>query len=222
MKSPLRFDSLFTGRELRTLSRLDSPARIQAFLADLTYSADDFYRSPRRVLKDREAHCFDGALFGAAALRRLGYPPLVLEMHAKHDDCHLIALYRRGGCWGAVAKSNFAGLRFREPVYRTLRELVMSYFESFYNIEREKTLRSYTRPLNLETFDRLDWMRSDEHLDAIARRLDEFRAIPLLAPQMVAALSPVDARSYKAGLLGANRAGLWRPRKSKSREHKGA
>ncbi len=210
------FESLFNKRELRTLSRLDSPARIQAFLADLPYSADDFYRSPRRVLKDHEAHCFDGALFGAAALRRLGYPPLVLEMHAKHDDCHLIALFRRHGCWGAVAKTNFAGLLFREPVYRTLRELVMSYFESFYNVERRKTLRSYTRPLNLAAFDKYHWMRSDERLEAIARRLDEVRAFPVVTPQMVAGLSLVDARSYKAGLMGANRAGLWRP----PRKHK--
>jgi len=212
----MRFENLFDKRELRTLSRLDSPARIQAFLANLRYSADDFYRSPGRVLKDREAHCFDGALFGAAALRRLGYPPLVLEMHAKHDDCHLIALFRQHGCWGAVAKSNFAGLRFREPVYRTLRELVMSYFESFYNVERQKTLRSYTRPLNLAAFDKDDWMRSDEHLKAIANRLDEVRAFRVVTPQMVAGLSPVDARSYKAGLMGANRAGLWRP----PRKHK--
>jgi hypothetical protein len=212
----MRFENLFDKRELRTLSRLDSPARIQAFLANLRYSADDFYRSPGRVLKDREAHCFDGALFGAAALRRLGYPPLVLEMHAKHDDCHLIALFRQHGCWGAVAKSNFAGLRYREPVYRTLRELVMSYFESFYNVERQKTLRSYTRPLNLAAFDKDDWMRSDEHLKAIANRLDEVRAFRVVTPQMVAGLSPVDARSYKAGLMGANRAGLWRP----PRKHK--
>jgi hypothetical protein len=211
MQKSIRFEDLFTRREMRTLSCLDSPAKIQSFLADLRYSADDFYRSPRRVLKDREAHCFDGALFGAAALRRLGNPPLVLEMHAKHDDCHLIALFRQHGCWGAVAKSNFAGLRFREPVYRTLRELVMSYFESFYNIERRKTLRSYTRPLNLKAFDKMDWMRSDEHLQAIADRLDEVRAIPLVTPQMVAGLTLVDARSYRAGLLGANRAGLWRP-----------
>ncbi len=211
MRTCGRFEELFTRRELRTLSRLDSPAKIQSFLADLHYSADDFYRSPRRVLKDREAHCFDGALFGAAALRRLGFPPLVLEMHAKHDDCHLIALFRQHGCWGAVAKSNFAGLRFREPVYRTLRELVMSYFESFYNIERRKTLRSYTCPLNLKAFDKMDWMRSGDHLQAIADRLDEVRAIPLVTPQMVAGLSPVDPRSYRAGLLGANRAGLWRP-----------
>jgi hypothetical protein len=207
----MKFEALFNKRELRTLSRLDSPAAIQAFLSDLPYSAADFYRSPRRVLKDREAHCFDGALFGAAALRRIGYPPLVLEMQAQHDDCHLVALFRRNGCWGAVSKTNFAGLCFREPVYRTLRELVMSYFESFYNVERRKTLRSYTRPLNLEAFDKDDWMRSDERLEAIADRLDEVRAFPVVTPQMVAGLSPVDARSYKAGLLGANPAVLWRP-----------
>ena len=102
---------------------------------------------------------------------------------------------------------------FNKRELRTLRELVMSYLESFYNIERQKALRSYTRPFNLAAFGRLDWMRSDERLEAISRRLDAVRAIPLVTPQMVAGLSPVDARSYRASLLGANPAGLWRPQR---------
>jgi hypothetical protein len=138
-----------TDHERQTLAGLDSPAAIQAFLDDIPYSTDDFYRCPLRVLRERTAHCFDGALFGAAALRRLGYPPLILDMLAERDDEHLLALYRVDSHWGAVAKSNFAGLRFREPVYRSLRELVMSYFEDYFNADGEKTLRGYTVPLDL-------------------------------------------------------------------------
>jgi len=110
-----------------------------------------------------------------------------------------------------VAKSNFVELRFREPIYRTLRELVMSYFEQFYNVEREKTLRSYTVPLNLKAFDRFNWMMSDEPLERIGQRLDEIRKIRVLTRRMIAGLSPIDERSYRAGLLGANRTGLYRP-----------
>lgn len=108
-----------------------------------------------------------------------------------------------------MAKSNFVGLRFREPIYRTLRELVMSYFEQFYNVEREKTLRSYTVPLNLKAFDRFNWMMSDEPLERIGQRLDEIRKIRVLTRRMIAGLSPIDERSYRAGLFGANRTGLY-------------
>src|SRR3990172_4896884 len=114
-----------TQKELKVISSLSSPSKIQAFLDDVPYSAEEVYRCPLRVLRDRKAHCFDGALFAAAALRRLGCPPLILDMiPGDRDDDHLLALYKCDDHWGAVAKSNFVGLRFREPVYRTLRELV--------------------------------------------------------------------------------------------------
>jgi hypothetical protein len=165
-----------------------------------------------RVLRERIAHCFDGALFAAAALRRLGHLPLIMEMLPNdRDDDHMLALYKYDGHWGAVAKSNFVGLRFREPIYRTLRELVMSYFEQFYNVEREKTLRSYTLPLNLKAFDKWNWMTSDEHLESIARNLDRVRKVPVLSQPMISHLSLVDERSYRAGLLEANGRGLYRP-----------
>lgn len=202
----------FTRRELRILSRLDMPAKIQDYLDGLVYSPEQRYRCPRSVMRDRMAHCFDGAVFGAAALRRIGYPPLLLDMLPNdRDDDHVIALFRRNGCWGAVAKSNYVGLRFREPVYRTLRELVMSYFEDFYNVLGEKTLRAYTLPLKLAAFDRLNWMIRDEPMDLIARRLDQLRQFRAITPRMSASLSPVDRRSYKAGMLFVNRAGLYRP-----------
>ncbi len=119
-------------------------------------------------------------------------------------------MYKRDGYWGAIAKSNFVGLRFREPIYRNLRELVMSYFEQFYGVERKKTLRSYTVPLNLKTFDKLNWMTSDEPLERIGERLDGIRKVPLLTRRMIAGLALVDERSYQAGLLGANKAGSYK------------
>ena len=197
--------------ELRLLSSLSSPDKIQAFLDTLEYSAESRYRSPRSVLRDRTAHCYDGAVFAAMALRRLGYLPLIVDMDAVRDDDHVIALFKRHGRFGAIAKSNFVGLRYREPVYISLRELVMSYFESFYNIDYEKTLRRYTRPLNLSTFDALNWTSSDASLDAIADKLNDIRVYKILTAAMARSLSQVDKRTYDAGMLGVKRAGLYKP-----------
>ncbi len=212
MNSENHFDQHLTQSERRILGRLTTPGKIQIFLDELAYSTEKTYRCPLRVLREWVAHCYDGALFAAAMLRRLGHPPLILEMLPNHrDDDHLLAPFKQDGHWGAVGKSNFVGLRFREPVYRTLRELIMSYFEQFYNLEREKTLRGYTLPLNLQAFDRHGWMVRNEPLDWIAQRLDRTRRVRLLTPRMVKRLSPLDARAYQAGLLGTNPRGLYRP-----------
>ncbi len=214
MHSIATFDQSLTPSERRHISRLTTPFKIQAFLDETPYSGEERYRCPLTVLRDRKGHCFDGAIFAAAMLRRIGYPPLIVDMLPnKRDDDHLLALYKVDGHWGAVAKSNFAGLRFREPAYRTLRELVMSYFELYYNAAGEKTLRAYTVPLNLSAFDKLNWTTRDEPLDRIGERLDEIRKVRVLTPRMVARLSPMDKRTYRAGLLGVNRAGLYRPPK---------
>jgi hypothetical protein len=213
------FKRLLTKQERRILSGLKSPARIQSFLDSIPYSTVDFYRCPLRVLRERSAHCFDGALFAAAALRCIGFPPLIIDMLPNdRDDEHLLAVYRIADHWGAIGKSNFAGLRFREPVYRDLRELVMSYFEQFYNIEREKTLRGYTRTLNLATFDGVNWMASDKDLEAIATHMDEIQRRPLLTKSMVRRLSLLDERSYKAGLFSASLNGLYQPLKRKNKK----
>jgi hypothetical protein len=211
MSAAQTFDQALSQSELRIIRRLTTPREIQAYLDELPYSADPFYRCPLRVLRERTAHCFDGALFAAAALRRLGHPPLILDIVPNNrDDDHLLALFKRNGHWGAVAKSNFVGLRFREPVYRTLRELVMSYFEQYHNVAGEKTMRGYTVPLNLKTFDKLDWMTRDEPLEGVAQRLDEVRQVKVVTEAMIAELSQVDERSLKAGLQGVNEAGLFK------------
>jgi len=196
--------------EKRVLRGLTSPVKIQEFLDSLPYSAESRYRSPRSVLADRTAHCYDGAIFAAMALRRLGDPPLIIDMDGVRDDDHLLALFKRHGRIGAIAKSNFVGLRFREPVYRSLRELVMSYFESYYNVAGEKTLRQYTKPLNLASFDRLQWYYRDEALDVISDALNDISITKIITPAMARSLSPMDRRSYEAGLVGVNKKGLYK------------
>jgi hypothetical protein len=197
--------------EESTLRRLSTPARVQAFLDDIPYSTDPIYRSPRRVLADRAAHCFDGALLAAAALRRLGHRPLIVDLRAVRDDDHILALYRRGRHLGAVAKSNFVGLRFREPIFRDLRELVLSYFEDYYNSDGEKTLRSYSVAVDLARLDHLAWEASEEGLDEIARRLDAARHVPIVTQAMIEALEPKDERALRAGMVGTDPAGLYDP-----------
>src|ERR1700680_4050188 len=157
----------FDARELSLLRRLNTPERIQRFIDDIAYNKEvggPTCRSPRRVLRDRTAQCLEGALFGAAALRVHGWQPLLLDLEAVRDDDHVLAIFRQRGCWGAIAKSNYSGLRYREPVYRSLRELAMSYFEHYYNLKREKTLRNYSRPVNMARFDAIEWMTAEEDL----------------------------------------------------------
>ena len=206
------FNQKLSEPERALLAQLSTPHKIQAYLDQLAYSAESIYRCPLRVLQDQTAHCFDGALFAAAALRRIGYPPLILELIPNNrDDDHLLALFKIDGYWGAVAKSNFVGLRYREPIHRNLRELVLSYFEQYYNVAREKTLRAYTLPLNLKIFDRFNWMTRDDQLERIADALDEKRKIPVITESMSQKLSLVDARSYQSGLSGSVEAGLYKP-----------
>ncbi len=188
--------------ELQLLRKLSTPERIQKFLDDLPYNKEkhgETCYSPRHVLRYNTAHCFEGALFAAAALRVNGKPPLILDLEAVRDDDHVVAVYRTNGHWGAIGKSNYAGLRFRCPVYRTLRELAVSYFEHYYNLKGEKTLRAYSRPVNLARFDSIDWMTAEEPLWAIPEYLLVVKHTALFHPTR---RMYMDERLYKAGLLG--------------------
>ena len=188
------------------LRRLNTPAKVQSFLdREIVYNTEPHgptCYSPRTVLDRRVAHCMEGALLAAAALRQQGHPPLIVDLEATRDTDHVLAVFREHGCWGAVAKSNFSGLRFREPVYRTIRELAMSYFEHYFNLRREKTLRAYSRPVNLRRFDGLDWMTTSAQLWDIPSYLCEIRHMPLLPPEAVPRLNRMDARLFSAGCLG--------------------
>jgi len=199
-----RPDFGFTPRELRVLRALKTPAGIQRVLEAMPYHLASTVWSPGRVLREGTAHCLEGAIFAAVALRVLGFPPLLLDLEAVQDTDHVIAVFRVRGHWGAIAKSNFAGLRYREAVYRSPRELVMSYFEGYINLRGERTLRAYSRPVSLGRFDRTHpgWMTSEQDLWCIPQFLVKVPHVPCLTPAMARGLSRVDRRSLAAGLVG--------------------
>lgn len=192
-------------RELRTLRSLKTPARIQHFLNELPYHNADTAWSPRRVLREGTAHCLEGALLAAAALRVNGFLPLIMDLEAVQDTDHVLAVYQVDGCWGTIAKSNFSGLRFREPVYQNLRELAMSYFDDYFNYRGERTLHGYAKPINLSRFDHLDWMTTEKPTWFVPQLLLEVPHIPLISEKQARRLTRVDARCYQAGTLGSLR-----------------
>jgi hypothetical protein len=199
--------------EIKFLKTLNNPDKIQAFLDSIDYNPNYECRSPRWVLKKRSAHCFEGALFAAAALQFIGYKPLIVDMLAVNDDDHVIAVFKEDGHWGAVAKSNFTSLRFREPVYRSLRELVMSYYDFFFNIYGVKSLRSYSLPLDLTMFEPRHWATTDEDLEYIGDKIESLHHFPLITKKMIRKLSKASETMLKAGMLGSKPEGLFKPNK---------
>lgn len=187
---------------MRTLRSLKTPSRIQKFVDAIEYQYANTAWSPQRVLRERKGHCLEGALLAAAALRINGYPPLLMDLEAVHDDDHVIAVYREHGLWGSIAKSNFAGLRFRAPVYRTLRELALSYFDHYYNLRGERTLRAYSTPVNLARLDGRHWMTSEEDVWCVPELLIATRHHPLFPHKVAHKLPRLDRRSFEAGMHG--------------------
>jgi hypothetical protein len=192
------------------MRRFRKPSEIQHYLNSLKYRADGGAMSPLIVEQTRAANCFDGAVYAAAALETLGYLPLIVDMEAKNDDDHVIAVYHSGG-WGAVAKSNTTMLRSREPVYRNVRELVMSYFDGYFNSKGYKSLRSYSAPVNLQRFDSLSWRTTGDWLDEIQTHLNHVRHYPVISKPMERRLTRAEPLVLRACFLNSNRKGLYRP-----------
>lgn len=195
----------FTPSELRTLRALKTPAGIQRYLDDMPYHLAGTAWSPRTVLREKTAHCLEGAVFAAAALRVLGFPPLIFDLEADQDTDHVVAIFKSRGHWGAIAQSNFTGCRYREPVYRTLRELALSYFNIYFNLRGERTLRRYSRPVNLARFDRLRWMTTEKDIWFIAEYLCDIPHRPLLRRGLAKNLTRVDARTMRGEMVGHRR-----------------
>ena len=192
----------FTKAELRSIRAMKDPHGVQKFLNSLPSHLAPTCWSPRKVLREGTVHCLEGAIFGAAALRVLGYPPLVIDFEAHRDTDHVLAVWRQGGCWGTVAASNYAGCRYREPVYRTLRELAMSYFDVYFNLAGERTLRTFSQPVNLARFDSRSWMTSEQDVWFIPDFLCDIPHTRLLTPEQEKRLHKLDKRCYDAGLSG--------------------
>jgi len=192
----------FTPAELRKLRSLKDPDGIQRFLDDMPYHLANTAWSPRRVLRENTSHCLEGAIFAAAALRVNGYPPLLLDFEADHDTDHVLAIYKVRGHWGALAKSNYTNCRFREPVYRSLRELAMSYFQTYFNMRRQRSMRTFSRPVNLKRFDDQQWMTTEKPVWFIVYHLLEISHTKLLTRAMIKNLHRVDERTFRGEILG--------------------
>jgi hypothetical protein len=204
----------------RKFQSLQKPIDIQRYLDGLAYIGEERDRCPLDVMKDKQCHCLDGGLFAALALRRIGDPGLLVDMVPlkdakghKLDDDHVLAVFRRNGLWGCVAKSNFPWLRYREPVYRTIRELVMSYFEPYFSMDSIKVLRGYTRPFNIARHDRLDYAWDEAGATRLYRRFYAQKDIPLIPPESERLLNPADKREYESAFMGVNWDWVYRPQK---------
>jgi len=191
----------------KKLRQLDTPFAIQQYLDSMPYIGEERDRSPLNVMLDGQSHCLDGGFLAALLLWRIGFKPLLIDIvpYPGEDDDHVLALYQIEGRWGALAKSNYVNLGFREPVYKSLRELVMTYFEHFVSIHQQKVLRGYTRPLDASRYTRLNWAWDEGGANVLFYKHFYGRpAIPIVTRSMVKHLSPVTDRNYASEILFTN------------------
>jgi len=205
----------FSLNELKSLHKFKSPKDIQLFLNNTEYNSEYITNSPRKVLHIKKANCFEGALFAAAALRVQGYKPMIIDMMSENDDDHVIAIFKQGNYYGAVAKSNTKLLRYREPVYKTLRELIMSYFDFYFNVNGQMSLRSYSNPVNLSRFDKYSWMTTDEDLEFISDYLYQIKHHVILSRKQIKALNTADKDIVNLCFTDSIAEGLFKPQKKK-------
>lgn len=201
------FESHLPDAERSLWRSLDSPFAIQNFLDSMPYVGEARDRSPLNVMLDRQCHCLDGGFLAALALWRIGYRPLLIDIvpDPGADDDHVLALFQVDGRWGALAKSNYINLGFREPVHRNLRELVITYFEHYCSVLKTKSLRGYTRPLDASRYTHLDWACDESASNRLYYKYFYGRkAISLITPSMAARLNPITERMYKAETLFTN------------------
>jgi hypothetical protein len=192
--------------ELRILKNLNSPKKIQDFLEKLPINFEEngeTCMSPKTALKTGKIHCIEGAMIAAAAFWVNGEKPLLLDLKSvPSDEDHVVALFKQHNHWGAISKTNHAVLRYREPIYKNVRELVMSYFHEYYLEDGKKVLRSYsTRPLDLSVKRYDGWMTAEKDLWYIANDLDDTQHTNILTRPMLATLRPVDPIEISAGDL---------------------
>lgn len=185
------------------LKSLKTPKRIQDFLDAMQMNFEehgDTCGSPRRVLRERKAHCIEGAMLAALALRLQGSRPLLLDLASAHgDQDHVVALFQDHGCWGAISKTNHAVLRYRDPIYATVRELALSYFHEYFLDDGKKTLRSYSVPVDLSRFDKKGWMTDENDLWYIVHALDDAPHTQILRPGQARHLRRADKIEIEAG-----------------------
>ena len=199
-----REDLGLSPAEFALLERLDTPQKAQAFLYGLKQNFElkgDTCRPVRQVLRDGTAHCIEGAMLAACALWVHGEPPLLMDMRAVRDFDHVVALFRRHGRWGAISKTNGIGLRWRDPVYGSLRELAMSYFHEYTNRRDHKTLREYSVPFDLRRLAPRIWVTGEKNAWAVAEALDELRHFKLMGARHLRAVTRKDPFERRVSAL---------------------
>jgi len=204
--APARRDALgLTRAEFARLGRLTTPQRIQAFVSAIPINHESdgaTVLSVREVLRQRRAHCIEGAFVAACALWIHGAPPLVMHLDcAASDDPHVLALFRASGRWGAISKGNGAALRFRDPIYRSLRELALSYFHEYCDRAGRRTLRAYSQAFDLRRVDPRRWVTRADACADVDARLAALRHYPLLAPREATRLWRRDAFEQRAAAV---------------------
>ena len=202
-----QFESHLPKDLLNDFRKLASPFAIQEYLDGMPYIGEVRDRSPLNVMLDRQCHCLDGGFLAALCLWRIGFKPLLIDIvpDPGADDDHVLALYQIEGRWGALAKSNYDNLGFREPVHKSLRELAMTYFEHFASIHQTKTLRGYTRPFDASRYTHLNWAWDETGANTLYyKHFYGRKAIPLVTKSMAKRLSPITDRAYAAETLHTN------------------
>jgi hypothetical protein len=205
MKPIPQFLSLLPKPAQQKINNIRTPYDVQEFLFTMPYNAEERDRSPLNVILDGQCHCLDGGFLAALLLWKIGFTPLVLDLVPAPglDDDHVLALFQVNGLWGAVAKSNFVGLGYREPVFRDLRELTMSYFEHYFNSQRQKTLRGYTRPMKLEKI-APGWMWDEAASNALYKKFYQRKSISLISMGAAKKLNFVSPKVFEAETLGTD------------------
>jgi hypothetical protein len=200
-----QFKARLTPNDKKIINGLDSPFNIFRFLDEVKYHSGERNRSMINILHERQAHCLDGGLFAATMLYKLGYTAVIIDLLPEPgtDEDHILAIFQQNNLWGCVAKSNFTGLRYRDPIYSSLRDLVLSFLEVYFNREGFKTLRYYTRPIYLKKFDQLNWLVDDHAVDEMEKHIKTLKSTHLLSDAMISSLCRVDKRTYDAGIMGA-------------------
>lgn len=205
MHPAIRFQTLLPAKVQEKIKKIKTPFDVQEFLFSMPYNAEERDRSPLNVILDQQCHCLDGGFLAAILLWRLGFKPLVLDLTPAPglDDDHVLALFQIEKRWGAVAKSNFVQLGFREPVFKNIRELAMSYFEHYMNTARQKTLRGYTRPMDLSSLDPA-WMWDESAANHLYKKFYTRKPIALITKSMEKRLNPVGEKIFDAETIGTD------------------
>ncbi|MBA3732967.1 hypothetical protein H0W91_01165 [Patescibacteria group bacterium] len=195
----------YTSRESKLFQRLNTPEKIQDYLNLLPFNFEkkkETCMSPRLVLSNKTAHCMEGAMFAAAVLEFHAREPWILDLRSEKDPYdydHVVAIFKEDGFYGAISKTNHNVLRYREPIYKSVRELVMSYFHEYFLDNGRKTLREYSELLDLNYFNKINWRTSEKDLFSIPKHLDKIKHHPILSKKQINNLRKVDRIEVKAG-----------------------